>query len=130
MTNLRGYKLYQLYKKIRDLHLVWLDVAQKNVGRLLKDNKIYWREDLPITDKVLGLEESRRKEILKKGDIVILDNDAIYDEKILEEKHIHLTDLQEEFEKRYQQEKNQKNENNDSKEENNHKEETKKVTKR
>lgn len=129
-SKITNEELYQLYKKIRDLHLVWLDVAQKNVGRLLKDNKIYWREDLPITDKVLGLEESRRKEILKKGDIVILDNDAIYDEKILEEKHIHLTDLQEEFEKRYQQEKNQKNENNDSKEENNHKEETKKVTKR
>ena len=72
-------ELYQLYKKMRDIGLVWLDAANRNAGRLLKDNKASWRFDLPITDESLGLDKFRGEEQLKKGDIVILDNDLIYD---------------------------------------------------
>ena len=72
-------ELYQLYKKMRNIGLVWLDAAARNAGILLKDNKVSWRFDLPITDKSLGLDKFRGEEQLKKGDIVILDNDLIYD---------------------------------------------------
>lgn len=72
-------ELYQLYKKMRNIGLVWLDAANRNAGRLLKDNKASWRFDLPITDKSLSLDEFRGEDQLKKGDIVILDNDLIYD---------------------------------------------------
>lgn len=74
-------ELYQLYKKVRQLVLICIDVAFRNIGILLKDNKIHWRQKLPLTDEVLGLEKYRWSKImLKKGDIVICDNDIIYDE--------------------------------------------------
>ncbi len=38
--------LYNLYKHIRDLGLIWTDVAKRNVGRLLKDNIIHWKSNL------------------------------------------------------------------------------------
>ena len=98
-------ELYQLYKKLRDINLFWLDVAKRNVGRLIKDNQASWRFPLPLTDEVLGLETFRGNETLKKGDIVILDNDVIYDgEKILKYQ-FSSTHLQKEFQKRYLLEK-------------------------
>ena len=99
-------ELYQLYKKIRNLHLVWLDVEKRNVGRLLKDNKIYWRCELPITDEVLGLGPYRGDEQLKKGDIVILDNDLIFDDNDPSFSGKYSTQYQDKFEKRYKKEKN------------------------
>ena len=78
-TKVEEEELYQLYKKVRDLGLVWLDIGIKNIGRLLRDNKVHWRFELPITDEVLGLDSFRGKDLLKKGDIVIVDNDLIYD---------------------------------------------------
>ena len=98
-------ELYGLYKKLRDIKLIWLDVAKRNVGRLLRDNKIYWRYDLPITDEILGLDPYRGNDLLKKGDIVVLDNDLIYDEKSCYLTCQSSTSLQKEFEKRYQKEK-------------------------
>lgn len=69
-----------MYKKLRDLNLIWLDVGYRNAGRLLKDNKINWREELPLTDERLGLQPYIGSKTLKKGEIVILDNDLIYHE--------------------------------------------------
>lgn len=99
-------ELYQLYKKVRELHLIWTDVAQRNVGRLLKDNQVYWHQELPLTDERLNLKSYRGDEMLKKGELVILDNDFIYDENenpLFIKKYS--TTLQENFEKRYQLEK-------------------------
>ena len=95
-------ELYQLYKKMRNIGLVWLDAAARNAGILLKDNKVSWRFDLPITDKSLGLDKFRGEEQLKKGDIVILDNDLIYD---IDDQNIpaeFATTYQVIFERRYQ----------------------------
>ena len=41
-TEVTTEELYQLYKKIRALGLVWTDVAKRNVGRLKKDNIVHW----------------------------------------------------------------------------------------
>ncbi len=70
----------EIYKKMRRLGLVWIDVKQKNLGKLLKDNKIYWYKPLSPSDTALMLQEYRGSEELKKGDVVICDADYIYDE--------------------------------------------------
>ena len=98
-------ELYQLYKKLRDVGLIWTDIAPKNVGRLLKDNKIYWNGNLePENDKVLELDEYRDSDELKKGDLVILDADFIYKET---DANIKYPEKQrfDTFESRYQREK-------------------------
>ena len=108
-TDISTEELYDLYKKLRDIHLIWTDVSNKNVGRLLKDNKVSWREDLPLTDEVLGLDKYRGVEQLKKGDIVILDNDFIFDEDTLEDIEWSKTPLANAFEVRYEFEQEKKN---------------------
>lgn len=93
-------ELYDLYKKIRNLGLYWHDVAFGNVGRLLKDNVIHWRQDLPITDEILGLKRYIGSETLKKGEVVILDNDFITDSPSYGTNN----PLKAKFEKMYQEE--------------------------
>ena len=39
-------ELYQLFKNLRNLGLVWIDMKDDNVGRLKSDNIIYWHENL------------------------------------------------------------------------------------
>lgn len=99
-------ELYQLYKNLRELNLIWLDVAYRNAGRLLKDNKINWREELPLTDERLGLQPYIGTKALKKGGLVILDNDLIYHEDDPDFPINSHFPLYERFEKRYQKEKN------------------------
>jgi hypothetical protein len=76
-----GFKqLYELYKKVRNLGLIWTDCTNSNVGRLLKDNKRYWRFDLQPTDEMLNLKPGILDTRLKKGELVILDSDYIFEE--------------------------------------------------
>lgn len=100
-------ELYQLYKKLREINLIWTDVATRNVGKLLKDNTVHWCKVLPLTEERLGLQPYRgKKEVLKKGELIILDNDCIFDENDEQEKIVKYNNpLQKEFEHRYQQEK-------------------------
>lgn len=98
-------ELYQLFKKLRNLNLVWTDIKESNVGRLKKDNIIYWRKIINPTEEVLGLDAKRGETVLKKGDLVILDADFIYDENDLDIDYSNNKDLYDEFEKRYQKEK-------------------------
>lgn len=69
--------LYELYKELRDEKLIWTDCYKDNVGILLKDNKVYYK-DIDYIDKNATGYTSENKEILKKGDVVILDNDYIF----------------------------------------------------
>lgn len=97
-------ELYQLFKKLRNLNLVWTDIKEDNVGRLKKENIIHWRQNLNPTDGVLGLDVKRGETILKEGDLVILDADFIYDENDPNINYINNKDIYDEFEKRYQKE--------------------------
>jgi len=72
--------LYELYKELRDKKLIWTDCHKGNVGILLKDNKVYYK-DIDYIDKNATGYTSENKEILKKGDVVILDNDYIFTEE-------------------------------------------------
>lgn len=98
-------ELYQLYKKLRDIGLIWTDVSRWNVGRLLKDNVIHWKRELKPTSSVLGLDEYRGNEVLKKGDIVVLDNDYIFDEKTISSEMIKMGRDNSIFYDRYEEEK-------------------------
>ncbi len=98
-------ELYQLFKKLRNLKLVWTDIKSANVGRLTKENIIHWHDNLKPTEKVLGLDTMRGETILKEGDLVILDADFIYDENDPNINYSNNKFLYDEFEKRYQKEK-------------------------
>ena len=97
-------ELYQLFKKLRNLNLVWTDIKEINVGRLKKENIIHWRQNLNPKDEILGLGVKRGETILKEGDLVILDADFIYDENDPNINYINNKDIYDEFEKRYQSE--------------------------
>ena len=98
-------ELYQLFKKIRDLGLVWTDIKEINVGRLRKENIIHWNRTLAPTEEVLGLKSKRGDEILKEGDLVILDADFIYEENDPNINFANNKTLYDEFEAKYQSEK-------------------------
>lgn len=97
-------ELYQLFKKLRNLNLVWTDIKEINVGRLKKENIIHWRQNLNPKDEILGLGVKRGETILKEGDLVILDADFIYDENDPNINYLNNKDIYDEFEKRYQSE--------------------------
>ena len=98
-------ELYQLFKNLRDLKLVWTDIKSANVGRLTKENIIHWKDSFQPTEEVLGLSAKRGEIILKEGDLVILDADFIYDENDPNINYSNNKALYDNFEKRYQKEK-------------------------
>ena len=98
-------ELYQLFKNLRDIGLVWTDIKGANVGRLKRENTISWQENLEPTDEVLGLGPKRESKVLGRGDLVILDADFIYDENDPNINYANNKALYDEFEKRYQNEK-------------------------
>ena len=79
-TNITKEDVYQIYKELRSQGLIWTDCKEDNIGRLLKDNKVYFR-GIDKVDKVATGYLNDIDEILKKGDLVIIDNDYIYDEE-------------------------------------------------
>lgn len=80
-TEVTEEDLYQLYKKIRNIGLIWTDAEKGNVGFLLKDNVVHWNEPLSPSDESLELGEFREAPLLKKGELALLDADSLYDEK-------------------------------------------------
>lgn len=71
--------LYELYKELRDEGLIWTDCDKENVGILLKDNKLYYK-DIDYIDKNSTGYTTLNNEVLKKGEVVIIDNDYIFTE--------------------------------------------------
>lgn len=69
-----------IYNELRDQGLIWIDCSLNNIGRLIRDNRIYFNNNLcPDINATGYLTESI--ETLKKGEIVIIDNDYIYTEE-------------------------------------------------
>lgn len=77
-SNISFVDAYSVYRKLRDLNLVCLDVTPGNVGRLINDNVIHWNGYLNPSDEILELDSYCGREELKKGDLVLLDGDYIY----------------------------------------------------
>ena len=93
-------EIYKLYKNIREIGLIWTDVKIDNVGRLIKDNKIYWYENITPSDETLEFTKTIGNHQLKKGELIVLDGDYIYNEN---DHNINskMSNLQTEFEKTY-----------------------------
>ena len=100
-------ELYQLFKNLRDIGLVWTDIKAANVGRLRNKNVIHWRDNLEPSDGVLSLEDKRGSDVLDKGDLVLIDADFIYDEKDPNIDYSNCKFIHDKFEQRYQEEKKQ-----------------------
>lgn len=94
--------MYEMYKNLRNLGLIWNDPKVSNIGKLIKDNKIHWNKNLKPSDKALMLNKYRGNIELKANDIILCDADAILDEN---NPGICMNRI-ENFEKRYQKEKN------------------------
>ena len=59
-------ELYQIYKDVRKDGMIWSDAKPENVGRLLRDNKVYFDGIDEVFYKNLGFQEDNEVEVLKK----------------------------------------------------------------
>lgn len=104
-VNLSFDEMYQIYKELRKRGLVFTDVRSSNFGRLLKDNT--FNTDIPLNGDMTtrGITGSN-DDVLKKGDIVVLDSDYIFTEEEYYDKNTKIkgNDNNKEYEKRYQEE--------------------------
>ena len=108
MTNITYDDVYEIYKELREQGLIWIDTKRENVGRLIRDNKIYF-DGIDYVDKESTSYTTEDCEVLPKGNLMLVDNDLIYDENEFFAKH----DYDEfgysnTFEARYREEKQQK----------------------
>jgi len=78
--NITEEDIYYVYKTLRDEDLIWLDHTKDNIGRLIRDNKIYF-DGIDYVDKESTDYTTDNYEILPKGSLVLIDNDCIYDTK-------------------------------------------------
>ena len=108
-SNITEEDAYFIYKEFRDLGFVWDDAHPRNLGRLINKNKIYFNEAINPTKEAINYTTENDLE-LEKGDLVILDNEFIFEEEDFESKigFENTSDLVKEFENRYQEEKKQK----------------------
>lgn len=99
-------ELYEFYKKLRKEGIVFSDIKSDNVGVLLKDNIVHY-ENVSLDDTQKGFDKNNT-EVLKKGELVIIDTDFLYKDTE-SEFGMYNGELTVEFEERYKQElKNEK----------------------
>ena len=105
--NINKEDVYLVYKDLRDRNIYWIDARENNVGRLIKDNKPYYWGISKVSKNALGFLNDN-DEVLKKGDLVVIDSDYIYTEEEYDnnKESINIPNSYfVEFEKRYQQER-------------------------
>lgn len=112
--------LYKIYSELRDSGLVWNDIKEENVGRLLKPNKSNLtfididgnRKEIRPREAATGLVgDIPEEDVLKPGELVISDTDFIFHESDIGK--YRLSAITEEFEERYQREKAQREDRDD-----------------
>lgn len=79
-SNITSEDSYKIYKELRNEGLVWLDCKEDNLGRLIKDNKIYFNEDINPSLEATGY-LTENNEVLPRNELAILDNDYILTEE-------------------------------------------------
>lgn len=77
--NITEEDVYTVYKELRDQGLIWTDCKRSNLGRLKKDNRIYFDGITKVSKNSTGYLDDNN-EVLKKGELVIIDNDYIFPE--------------------------------------------------
>ena len=107
-TNIGYENTYQMYKKLRDEGFVWTDCKEANIGRLLKDNKVYFDGIDKVDNNSTGYINDN-EEVLKAGELVVIDNDYVFEEEeFFKNRNLYddpPSDYFYEFEERYQREK-------------------------
>ena len=106
-TKASNEELYQLYKNLRDLGLIWTDIKADNVGRLRKENLPHWNRPIEPSTETLEFTSKRGNIVLKPGDLVILDADFIYDENDENINYVNNKETTKEFSSRYEKEKHE-----------------------
>ena len=103
-------EMYKIYKEMRKDGIICGDIKPENIGRLLRPNKVNYEEDgeqLNVNDEGVGFTNvPKRKKILPKGELVIIDTDYIYKE---ENNFTIQSKYSEDFENRYQKEDKNRN---------------------
>ena len=106
--NISKEDVYFIYKELRDCGLVWTDCKEENVGRLLKDNKVYFDGIDKVDNNSTGYINDN-EEVLKAGELVVIDNDYVFEEEeFFKNRNLYddpPSDYFYEFEERYQREK-------------------------
>lgn len=57
--------------------IIWLDAKERNVGRLLKDNNLYYHQQLALSMESRGL-HGFNDYVLSKGECVVVDLDHLF----------------------------------------------------
>lgn len=97
-------QLYSLYKDMRQRGVIFTDLTSANVGILLKDNVKHWKKGISSDLTNLGFDMTGKEvKVLKKGELVVLDSDYIFDEK--EKRILCPRSNTKKYERRYLQEK-------------------------
>ena len=100
--------VYQVYKQLREDGILWDDAGKTNIGRLLKDNKIYFN-GVDFVDKKSTGYTTDNFEVLKKGSLVLIDADYLYDaDEFFETLDYEFYCKSNPYEARYRKEKNNK----------------------
>ncbi len=74
---------YLVYKELREDGIIWLDAKKENLARLEKDNVAHFNEPINEKTEAMGYfpETIKKEDVLKKGDLVIIDTDCLYREQ-------------------------------------------------
>ena len=101
-------EMYELYCNMRKEGIVWVDIRENNLGHLLKDNILHWNTPLSYDSESRGMIPNENEFTLKKGDLVIIDNDHRFREGEVPEQYQEPSwgpiSYYQTFEKRYQKE--------------------------
>lgn len=73
-------EIYEVYKEIRQLGMIWTDAKQCNLGRLIKSNRIHFDRVDEVHGPNIGFPDDDKVECLEPGELVVLDLDYIFDE--------------------------------------------------
>lgn len=115
-TKVSEEELYEVYADIRKEGMIWTDAKYDNVGRLIKDNVVHFKNlvrnnpgdeektqvDVKPYGPNLGFGDDENSEVLEAGKLVVIDLDFIFSE---DSPNIRIsTDISRSFEERYQRE--------------------------
>lgn len=107
ITGITEEDLYIIYRELRENGYYWFDCREANLGRLIKKNKIYFKELNPVKEAINYKTENNDE--LDKNELVIIDNDYIFTEEefysLPQKTRETYMDSISEYEQKYQEEK-------------------------
>lgn len=106
-NNITNEDVYQIYQELREQNIYWLDPKPENLGRLTKENRIYYPGITSVDILSTGY-KTKDDTILPPGELIILDNDYIFTEEELIKLNLLKVIKNNKYERRYQESKKNK----------------------